>query len=56
MTARPVWKPVPPPSHLKTAQERFTDLLGRLLRVPKDDLQEERQRDKKRKTEKDESG
>lgn len=51
--SRPAWTPpIPPPNPGDDPYERFKGLLGRLLRVPKSEIDEQRKREDEGKTDK----
>ena len=51
--SRPAWTPpIPPPNPGDDTYERFKGLLGRLLRVPKSEIDEQRKREDEGKTDK----
>ena len=52
MTARPVWTPLPPPKPNEDPYERFKGLLGRLLKVSKSEIDEQREREDNSETKK----
>ena len=52
MTARPSWTPLPPPKPNEDPYERFKGLLGRLLKVSKSEIDEQREREDNSETKK----